>query len=266
MAAARPAGSSSAGRRPVGRVALHPAPSRRAKRCCSADGAPRPCARDPDRPTAARRGARARAWCTSSGPSAKRSVRTWAKASASGRSWLRPAAPWTRIALSTTHSTVCGVATLIAWISRRAARLPRVSMSHAVLSTSRRSCSTPFRDADEPHAVADAAGAEPCLGDRGPVTLGAEEVRGRHPDVVEDDLGVTAVVAVVVAEDRHALHHRDAGGVARHQDLALLTVTSGGRVGLAHDDEDRRVRGPFHPTSEGVEATARALERLLTQP
>src|SRR5680860_148707 len=42
---------------------------------------------------------------TSSGPSAKRRVRIPANHSASGKSWLRPLAPWTWIALSTIHST-----------------------------------------------------------------------------------------------------------------------------------------------------------------
>ena len=71
--------------------------------------------------------------CTSSGPSANRSVRMPANISASGKSWLRPPAPWVWIALSRIHSTVFGVAILIAWISECAARLPWVSISQAAL-------------------------------------------------------------------------------------------------------------------------------------
>ena len=83
---------------------------------------------------------------TSSGPSAKRRVRTWAYHSATGKSWLRPPAPWTCTALSTIHSTVAGAAILIAWISVCAPLLPTVSMSQAALRVSSRSCSMRTRD------------------------------------------------------------------------------------------------------------------------
>src|SRR5689334_7747877 len=43
--------------------------------------------------------------------------------------------------------------------------------------------------ADLAHAVVDAAGAEPGLGDREPHALAGDHVLARHPDVVEDDLG-----------------------------------------------------------------------------
>ena len=124
--------------------------------------------------------------------------------------------------------------TLIAEISRRAARLPTVSISQAVLSTSSRACSIrqralgdpvlddslvaersaeggpllgpgdhqvegPLRHADGPHAVVDAARPEPGLGDHVAVALVGEQVRDGHPDVVEADLAVPA--AVLVAED-----------------------------------------------------------------
>src|SRR5690606_6632262 len=94
-----------------------------------------------------RSSARAREFlCTSSGPSANRSVRMPAYISASGKSWLRPPAPCTWIALSSTHWTVAGVAILMAWISVWAPLLPTVSMSHAVFRVSRRSCSIFTRD------------------------------------------------------------------------------------------------------------------------
>src|SRR5216684_1413800 len=80
-------------------------------------------------------------FCTSSGPSAKRSVRALAHRWASGKSWLTPPPPCAWIALSITHSVIAGVTILIAWISPCAPLLPTVSISHAVLSTSRRACS-----------------------------------------------------------------------------------------------------------------------------
>ena len=92
--------------------------------------------------------------------------------------------------------------------------------------------------ADRAHAVVDPAGAEAGLGDGEARALLADEVARRHPDVGEAQLGVTAVVVVVVAEDLHAAHDLDTRGVARHEDHRLLAVPVGVGVGLAHDDED----------------------------
>ena len=64
---------------------------------------------------------------------------------------------------------------------------------------------------------------------------------GGDAHVVEGDLGVTAVVAVVVAEHGQRAHDAHARGVARDQDHGLLTVARGIRVGLAHDDEERGI-------------------------
>ena len=140
--------------------------------------------------------------------------------------------------------------------------LPTVSISHAVLRTSSRSCSirtrdsaiqsrtTPWSaiglpkatrsaarlhissigalgDAERAHAVVDAAGPEPGLGDREALALAADQVGRRHPHVVEPHLGVAAVVAVVVAEDVHAADDLDARGVALDQDHRLLAVPVG---------------------------------------
>src|SRR5690348_6774062 len=79
--------------------------------------------------------------CTSSGPSAKRSVRALAHRWASGKSWLTPPPPCAWMARSITHCAIAGVTILIAWISACAPLLPTVSISHAVLSTSSRACS-----------------------------------------------------------------------------------------------------------------------------
>ena len=174
---------------------------------------------------------------------------------------------------------MAGVAILIAWISVCAPLLPTVSISQAVLSTSSRSCSRRTRDsaiqsrttpcsdsglpnavrddtrrahqldgplghADRAHAVVDPARAQPGLRDGEPVPLAGDEVLGGHPDVVEDELGVAAVVAVVVAHDRHRPRPPSSPGrVPRHEDHALLPVALGRRVGLAHHDEDRAVAG-----------------------
>src|SRR5579875_1333792 len=54
----------------------------------------------------------------------------------------------------------------------------------------------PLGRADQPHAVVDAARAEPGLGDREPVALAGDQVRRRDPDVAELDLGMTAVGGV----------------------------------------------------------------------
>jgi hypothetical protein len=68
---------------------------------------------------------------------------------------------------------------------------------------------------DGAHAVVDAARAEAGLGDGEPLPLLTDEVVRRHPDVVEDELGVATVVMVVVAEDLHPAHDLDPRGAAR---------------------------------------------------
>ena len=63
------------------------------------------------------------------------------------------------------------------------------------------------------------------------------------------DLGVAAVVAVVVAEHGQRAHDPHARGVARHQDHATADGAARRRVGLAHDDEDRGSRGSSRPST-----------------
>ena len=182
-----------------------------------------------------------------------------AYAEASGKSCDSPPAPCTWIALSRIHCTVWGVAILIAWISVWAPRLPTVSISQAVLSTSSRSCSmrtrdsaiqsrtTPWLAIGRPNATRDAArlhissmaasatpiermqwwmrpGPRRAWAIAKPGTLLADQVGDRDADVGEAQLGVAAVLVVVVPEDLHAADDLEARGVARHQDLALLTV------------------------------------------
>ena len=82
---------------------------------------------------------------------------------------------------------------------------------------------------------------EAGLGDREPVPLAADQVGGRHPHVGELQFGVATVVAIVVAKHLHVAFDDNAGGVPGHEDLALLAMPVGGRVGLAHHDENLRV-------------------------
>ncbi len=87
----------------------------------------------------------------------------------------------------------------------------------------------------------DAPRPESRLGDREPRTLVADEVPHRDANVVEGDLGVAAVVAVVVAEDAQRPHDLDSGRITWHENHRLLPVPVGVGVGLAHHDEDRGI-------------------------
>src|SRR5690606_6783468 len=118
----------------------------------------------------------------------------------------------------------------------------RLAEGHTLVGARDHQLEAALRDADEAHAVVDAAGPETRLGDREALALAGDQVAGRDAHVGEDDLGVTAVVAVVVAEDLHAALDLDTGGVPGHEDLRLLAVTRRVRVGLAHDDHDLGVR------------------------
>ena len=101
------------------------------------------------------------------------------------------------------------------------------------------------------HAVVDAAGAEPGLGDREAAALLAEQVGRRHPDVVEGDLAVA--VLVLPAEHRQRPHDRHTGGVDGHEDHRLLLMAGGVGVGAAHHDQDlaARVGGTVRSTTCG---------------
>src|SRR5262245_39282622 len=113
---------------------------------------------------------------------------------------------------------------------------------HAVLRALAHELERPFGDADLAHAVVDAARAEAALGDLEAAPFTQEDVRRRHPDVLEKDFAV-AVGRVVVAEYRQHAEHLDARRVARHQDHRLLLVAVGVlRVGLTHEDEDLATR------------------------
>ena len=93
----------------------------------------------------------------------------------------------------------------------------------------------PLGDADRSHAVVDAARAEACLADGEALALAAQDVILGHPDVLIDQLGVTA--PVVVAEDQRITIDADAFSVAGHDDHRLLAMARTVRVVLAHDDQ-----------------------------
>ena len=65
-------------------------------------------------------------------------------------------------------------------------------------------------DADQPHAVMNAARAQPSLRDLEAASLAEQHVRRRHAHVFERDLGVP-VRRIVVAEDRQHALDRDPG-------------------------------------------------------
>ena len=79
--------------------------------------------------------------------------------------------------------------------------------------------------------MVDATRAEPGLRHGEAAALGAEQVLGRYPGVVEDDLGMATVRPVRVPEDLHAAAHLDARRAAGYQDHALPAVRFGIREG-----------------------------------
>src|SRR4029077_16854309 len=95
---------------------------------------------------------------------------------------------------------------------------------------------------DLPHAVVDPARPETGLRDREPFPLAGDDVGDGNAHVPEHDPRVAAVGSVGVAEHVHAALDVDARGVLRHEDLRLLPVPVGVRVGLPHHDEDPAAR------------------------
>ena len=140
-----------------------------------------------------------------------------------------------------TRSATFGAATLIAEISIRACLLPTVSISHAAFIVSSRAISISIRDSaiqswmlralgdrlaerdarrgapahqlerplgrsDRAHAVVDAPGPEPRLGDQEPVALVGDQVRRR--DATSSKSTSRVALLVDVAEHRQVAHDR----------------------------------------------------------
>ena len=87
----------------------------------------------------------------------------------------------------------------------------------------------------------DAARTEAALRDLEAAAFAEQHVVGRHAHIVQDDFRV-AMRRVVETENGEHAHDLDALGVDRHEDLRLLLVALGGRVGLAHHDRDLAAR------------------------
>ena len=171
-----------------------------------------------------------------------------------------PTPPWAWIARSITQVATSGAATLIAETSMRAPRLPTVSISHAVFSTSRRHLLDLHARLGDPalhDAVVDdrpaerrprgasartssPARARPCRSRasrdgsgrgrgapgrcRKPSPSSPSRFDAGHAHVVVDDLGVAAVRTVVVAEQARRALDLHARRVPRHEDHALAPV------------------------------------------
>ncbi len=83
----------------------------------------------------------------------------------------------------------------------------------------------------------DTAGAETALRDLEAPAFAEQEVGDWHAHVLEQHLSM-AVRRIVIAEHRQLLFDLDALGVERHQNLRLLLMARGFRIGLAHQDSD----------------------------
>ena len=113
----------------------------------------------------------------------------------------------------------------------------------------------PLGQPDRAHAVVDPARAEPGLRDREAGPSSPIRLLAGTRTSSKRQLGVAAVLVVVVPEDRHRPDDREPGGVAGDQDHGLLAVPVGVRVGLAHHDEDLAlgVHRPGDPPLAAVE-------------
>ncbi len=92
-----------------------------------------------------------------------------------------------------------------------------------------------FGDADEAHAVVDAAGAEAALGDLEASAFAEEQVRGGDADVGEREFAV-AVGQVVVAVNGEEALDLHAWGIEGDKDHGLLLVARRGGIRPAHED------------------------------
>src|SRR5215469_8161629 len=97
--------------------------------------------------------------------------------------------------------------------------------------------------------MVNAARPEPALGDLKAPALAEQHIRRRHPDIVEDHLGM-AMRRLVVAENGQYAFDDDPGMRQRHQDhrLPAVAVRVVG-IRLAHNDQHlaarvERSRGP----------------------
>ena len=90
------------------------------------------------------------------------------------------------------------------------------------------------------HGVMDPTAAQAGLGDLETGALGAQQVLGRHPHIVEPQMGMIALPQRLGAQ-AHIVHHLEALGVRRHQDHRRAPVHRHVGVGDHHHDQERRV-------------------------
>ena len=167
--------------------------------------------------------------------------------------------------------TTLAATTLIIEISRRASRLPSVSIFQAafrveqarllglhpalgdevldellvgelraeglaLVGAAAHHLDRALAGADRAHAVVDPAGAEAVLGDHEAGAARAEQVRHRHAAVLVADLAVAR--PLVVAHHRDRADQVEARGVGRDDDHARPRVGCGVGVGDDHHDRD----------------------------
>src|SRR5208282_109277 len=168
-----------------------------------------------------------------------------------------------------------GTATLIWEISLRAPLAPTSSSIQAALRVRSRACSSMMRAlamtsalapssarglpkatrwSERPHAVMNATGAEPALGDFETASRSGDDVVERYPDISEANLTVTEG-RVVGAKHRHHTLDLDARSIERHQNHGMTLVLRGRSIGDAHEDEQpaMRVADPGTPPFQAVE-------------
>ena len=90
---------------------------------------------------------------------------------------------------------------------------------------------------DRPHAVVNPAGAKAALGNFKAAARAENDVLLGHAHIVEFHVHM-AMGCIVHGEHVHGPDHFDPGGIHGHQDLRLLQVLGGVRVGFHHGDED----------------------------
>ena len=112
----------------------------------------------------------------------------------------------------------------------------RAAEGHSLLGPLNQQRQGALGRAEGPHAMVYPAGAEPGLGGCEAAALLADDVRDRHADVGEHNLGVAMLV--VVAEYGVVADHGDARGIAGDEHHRLLAVRRSRGVGLAHEDEE----------------------------
>src|SRR5258708_7369041 len=103
-------------------------------------------------------------------------------------------------------------------------------------------------DADQPHAMMDAARAEPALSNLEATAFAQQDVRRRHPHILEHDLGV-AVRRIVIAEDAERALDLDPWRIERHQHHGLAAVRLGLGIPPAPPEGDFAAAGPGAPGS-----------------